>query len=431
VLYFLAPGKEKHQTIAAYLENPQGFLLDRYGFETEYVRHASVYDGLEYAIRCFSLAEKSDAYLTFLLDEVFTLEQNEGSSIPSFLQFWEQHKGKLSIVAPEAMNAIQIMTIHKAKGLEFPIVIYPYASTDIYSSRREKDTYVWLPVAPEQHAGFSELLLSKKKEMTTYNEVALQLYDEEQQKLELDAFNLLYVALTRAEKALFVLSESDLDKEGKPKTNYFSGLFIHYLMEKGIWDKDLTTFSFGELLPREGAVPIPGNTLTITHQYSFRDRPELRIITRSGMLWETERQEAISGGNLLHELMARIETGGDIETAISALLRKGMVKITETGELRELALSVINHPALSPYYRNGLLIRNESEIFTEKGRILRPDRIVFQEKKATIIDYKRGKKNPGYAMQLYDYADALESMGFKVENKIIVYINEEVNPQFI
>jgi CRISPR/Cas system-associated exonuclease Cas4 (RecB family) len=129
--------------------------------------------------------------------------------------------------------------------------------------------------------------------------------------------------------------------------------------------------------------------------------------------------------------MARIETAADIEAAISALLRKGMISKPETAELRDLALKVINHPELSHYYRKGLLIRNESEIFTEKGRILRPDRIVFQGKRVTLIDYKRGKKNPGYALQLYDYGDALESMGFKVENKIIVYINEEVNLQFI
>ena len=431
ILYYLAPAAEKHQVIASHLENLSGFLQEDYGFETDYVRHTTVYDGLEYAIRCFALAEHSDAHLTFLLDEVYGLEQKEGSSIAVFLEYWEQHKDTLSIVAPEAMNAIRIMTIHKAKGLEFPIVIYPFANTDIYNSRRDKDAYMWLAVDPLKYAGFSELLLNKKKEMTSYNEAAAQLYNEEQQKLELDAFNLLYVALTRAEKALYIISEKDLDKDANPRPGYFSGLFINYLMAKGLWEEKLVTYSFGGLPANEDPGRIPGDSVTIPHQYSFKNRPEFRIITRSAMLWDTIREEALGRGNLLHELMGAIASGEDAEAALSAMLRKGLVTPEETGELAAMVHGIINHDALSPFYTKGLQVRNEQEIITGQGTVLRPDRIVFRGKKATLIDYKSGKEHPAYTRQLQAYSDALEDMGFEVENRIIVYLNEGVNPQFI
>ena len=64
----------------------------------------------------------SDAYLQFFLDVVLIVKK--GNECSEFLDFWKQKKDSLSIVASESTDAVQIMTIHKSKGLEFPVVIF-------------------------------------------------------------------------------------------------------------------------------------------------------------------------------------------------------------------------------------------------------------------------------------------------------------------
>ena len=86
----------------------------------------SFYDGVEYLIRSFNLTKDVDAYLQFFLDFVLESHKKYGNSIVNFLEHWEIKKDKLSIIASEQEDAVKISTIHKAKGLEFPIVIFPF-----------------------------------------------------------------------------------------------------------------------------------------------------------------------------------------------------------------------------------------------------------------------------------------------------------------
>ena len=91
----------------------------------------------------------------------------------------------------------------------------------------------------------------------------------------------------------------------------------------------------------------------------------------------------------------------------------------------------MEHPQLIPYYKDGIVVKNEKDIITQKGKLLRPDRLVFQGNDVAIIDYKTGKKDSTYHQQLYEYAAALEEMGYLVVQKIIVYSNSTVTPEFI
>jgi len=358
---------------------------------------------------------------------VMEVEQKEGIGAPVFLAYWDKKKDRLSIAAPEAVNAVQIMTIHKAKGLEFEIVIFPFANSNIY---KEIEPKLWLPVESTSFNDFEEVLITKKQEVVNYSPLAEEAFNTEQHQLELDAFNVLYVALTRAVKALFVITKNDLTKAGDHKLQYYSGLFIHFLKEKGLWNETLGQYSFGALETNQKN-QISNNSKTVPYQYSFKDRPSFKILTKSGVLWDTTREHALSKGNLIHFIMGLIETEKDVAPAMKLVTRSGDLAADDIEALKNKIAAIITHPKLAPYYKEGADIKNERDIITEYGKILRPDRIVIQNSKATIIDYKTGKRNTKYKEQLYTYADALEAMGYSIENKIIIYINERIIPEFI
>jgi ATP-dependent exoDNAse (exonuclease V) beta subunit len=425
--YLSLEQNERHQFISSYLKNIDSLFKTEYDFDLASLQQTSVYDGLEYAIKIFDLASEGDAYINFLMDTVLDVEQKEGTGISAFLSHWEKKKDKLSIIAPSGINAVQIMTVHKSKGLEFEIVIFPYANSQIY---KEKDAKLWLPVNPEIFEGFEEVLISKKQEVVNYNELADNLYNDENARLELDAFNVLYVALTRAVKALYVITK--MDEKSKPidQPQRYSDLFISYLKGTNLWEEGKTVYSFGALDPFNGDATSEEQE-KISYQYSYKERESFKILTKSGSLWDTEREKALSKGNLIHQIMGLVETEKDIENAINSAQRNGNISKDELQSMRTIVLQIINHPKLQHYYKEGNTVKNEKDIITKNGSILRPDRVVINENSATIIDYKTGKKDSRYKEQLYSYADSLEEMGYLIENKIIIYINEVITAEFI
>merc|ERR1712127_616043 len=85
---------------------------------------------------------EEDAHIQFFMDELFNFFLTGTRNELQFLEFWEINKDKLNIAMAGDNNAVQILTIHKSKGLEFPVVIYPFADS---LSHRPNSQRVWLP----------------------------------------------------------------------------------------------------------------------------------------------------------------------------------------------------------------------------------------------------------------------------------------------
>ena len=211
ILAYLCKNKDQeYDFITQHLDSVAEFIAVNYDFDIRAVMLLPTYDLLELAISKFNLVKNSNAYINYFLDEVLEFGRKESSSLFDFLDFWELKKNALAIAAPDHINAVKIMTVHKSKGLEFPIVIFPFATTKI--NDRTKSSNLWIPVDPESFNGFDELMVRAAPEIEHYSKIAAQRYRSESEKTELDDFNVLYVALTRAVLGLYIISSSKEDK---------------------------------------------------------------------------------------------------------------------------------------------------------------------------------------------------------------------------
>jgi len=429
ILNFLSEKKnDRHAYIYENLNHLDIHLLDEYGFDASKLRQASVFDGLAYAIKVFDLIPSSDAHLSAFMDLVFDVEQKQGSDMQSFLDYWDKKGSSASISTPENLESVQIMTIHKSKGLEFPIVIFPYANSNVYE---EIDPKLWLPVDENEFLGFSEVLINKKQEVQNYGEEESQLYEIDHQKLQLDAFNLLYVVLTRAVNALFIISSNNIDKKGNHNSNYYSGLFIHFLKSSGLWEPEKLDYSFGKLQSRKSKKRLGPNQYTIPYIYTNKDRPDFKILATAGVLWDEGLDVAINQGNVIHYILGAIYKTSDIEKALQIALQKGFIKEIEVEKVKEIVKKVIFHPDLVHFYEEGLEVLNERDLLLANGTTQRPDRVILKGHNATIIDYKTGERNSKYHHQLNTYANSFSNMGYSITQKIIVYINTEIELEYI
>ncbi|CAL2102598.1 DNA helicase [Tenacibaculum sp. 190130A14a] len=409
------------------LNNEQLFkALESYGvfFELSAFYQLPFYEKVEEVIRSFQLIKSSDAYVQFFLDVILE-QQRKGTSIPDFLEFWEEKKHLLSIVAPESKSAVQIMTIHKSKGLEFPVVIFPY-DLDIY---RQVNPKVWLYDLPKDtFDSFDELLVPFAKELNYVNDVGAHIYQQQREELELDNFNLLYVALTRAVEQLHIITEKKLSSKGIENTNFYSGVFINYLKSIGIWNDEELEYSFGEAQRKSLIEKIESHTILQEKFISTSWKSHhIQMLASASKLWDTEQGEAIAYGNLIHEMMAKVHNKDDVERVVMLYYKQGVL----TGQEKETIYKVLNeivcHPQIVSYYTAYKRVINEREIVDVDGQIVIPDRLVFTKNgTVVIIDYKTGKPHKKYHQQLLKYEQVLKSINLFVEKKILVYINEEI-----
>ena len=413
------------------LEGEQFFqALNNYGIEFSTVKATavSVYEAVEYIIRSFSLEENSDAYLQFYLDFVFEVSNKEGSGFFAFLEQWERKKEELSIVVPRGEEAVQIMTIHKAKGLEFPVVIYPFANSLLNDTARE---HFWMDLPEDLNSNVRIAYLRAGEKMREWEGEAPELYHELACNSQLDALNVLYVAMTRPEQQLYVVSKMELDKKGNENTNRFSGLLISYLRSIGRWDGS-NEYHFGD--PQEEWDVEKATTNSLVQDNFFSSPTEsngISFITRSGLLWNSKQKEAIEKGQLIHDLFAQINTEADVERVLKNGKNEGLFTSEEKEELRDSILRVTGHPELKQYFGAGVVNYNEREMISEDGFLLRPDRLNFLENSVVIIDYKTGTSSYAHLEQISGYGGQLEKMGYRVEKKILVYINENIEVIYV
>jgi len=398
------------------LKTDDGFIdiLKKYNISipTDKFLRLPIYELTERLIKKFRIPENS--YVSFFLDVLLKFSENQGSNLSEFLLWWEEKKESESIVIPEGINAVQVMTIHKSKGLAFNVVMIPFNWEG-----GKKYSEIWVNASKQTNNKLSSTLIrgSKKLELSEFSKE----YLEEKNLSFLDNLNKLYVAMTRPVERLYLFAK----EYPSSISNSFlsSGKLNSFLYLYGISD----IFTDGD--PNEN------------HYENIQNRPQV-FSTNSNKKIEWEKVVSLkrsserswdlddnsSGrdwGNLLHLALSRVNNTDQIDLVVNDLVSEGVCVWENKEKLKSELGRLLCHPDLKEFFDKKWDVKNEQEILTKDGSSYIPDRLLFSENTTIIIDYKTGSPSPSHNNQINNYAFILEEMGYTNIQKYLIYTNDE------
>lgn len=414
-------GDEFHELAKSCIQKPLNAFENAlasvgYTIQLNETHSKGVFETMEYFVDAFGLNKDADAFLVFFMDWIFQFSQNPMNSKWELLEFWELKKKELSIAVPNDGQAIRVMTIHKAKGLEFPIVIFPFAHLDIYNDRYAKAWY------PYNKNGFEELPIRLKQEVESYGTIGAEIYQTHRSRLQLDNFNLLYVALTRAQQELYVIANEGTSKnEAKTYSDFFEG----YLKNEKYWIEDQTTYEFGERQTPVFQEKFRSTSERFEYPFSIPKERGLSLVSSSHFLHNTLPSDARIFGSIFHEFMGEIKHKTDLTSAWEIITSKFTIPEDYRKVIFKTVALLFENATIKHLYEESETVENEKEIITTNG-VVRPDRINFHENKnITLLDYKTGVPKEKDQLQLQNYSDALKAMGYSVQDSFLVYAKPE------
>jgi ATP-dependent exoDNAse (exonuclease V) beta subunit len=398
-------------------EDSYNFLLETFkkqgiNFNPKSLIKLPLYSLVSEICRIFNFSQ-SDAYIAEFLETIFQFENNKGKELFQLLLWWEEEKGNLSLSSAEGMNAVTVSSIHKAKGLEYPIVILPIQS---YKAQATQSSFWYKNEDEESVFPYYLINCTKQLEDTKFEEK----YNEEMEISAIDQLNILYVGHTRAKKGLYIITG---DKE-ESRGNYakFLHLFINHETENSnfIFDEEKNKYWFGnkdfknEKIAEDYKTDDPTLFSLSFTQFNFN-----QLITTSAVTLSEEQEMGIYVHNYLSQLQTFPQTAEEIEKIDFSAEDKIYIPA-----IKKALLKIVNDKNLAPYFSNDKSIRayNEMTITNAHGELKRPDRIVFLENEVKVFDYKTGKELPVYQQQLDSYCQLLREMGYENVSGQIIYL---------
>ena len=389
------------------------------------------------------LRDADAPYLAMLQDAVDDYCQGYSADIASFLDWWRLRGHKLTISSPEETDAVRIMTIHKSKGLEFPVVILPYGATSFDTSvPATEDRQEWRWVHPQIPDAFHmppyvPIRLNEDLVDTVHQEEL----DKYRYLKRMDKLNTAYVAFTRAVHELYIFAPVNLTKEGEVTVKPRLGSTLYHLLsgiedetngpenempapEEIIIDHEGMRISYGQ--PRFPAE----NPDESTENPGLSDDPTLikGYYVNSGQailqysdaevpptLSDEGDEDPRSEGNLMHAAMADVHVIDDIPRAVRRLRVKGLISHSRVAELIDTLTEAVRSVKDRGWFDPSWRVANERPVLSNGHSDRRPDRLLISAdgRHAVVIDYKFGAYHSDnrYRRQVEGYKQALLDTG--------------------
>ena len=395
------------------------------------IRLLSPEAAFEQIVMHYALAERDQdtAYIQALHEHIVRFCIDKVADIALFLKWWEESDSTKSMSVEQSDCTIEITTIHKAKGLEKPVIIIPFCNwkLDPRNATGVSNSYIWANAEGDEEFASLGTFPVNTKPMMADSHFAADFYREKVYS-HIDNINLLYVALTRAAESLHIFIPTP-SATGRP--NDTVGRLLLSTLPEDLRKQDREGFNcyeFGEFTApcarRESGSAVEHQAIDLYNTVEA----DMRLRLPSQRYFEDDERIELSPRNfgiLMHRAFAEAKSTEDIYESVEQMVRNAVISPAEGERLRHEVGKALDNPMIAEWFGSEWNeVRNENDIIVPHGGTTRrPDRVMIKGRRAVIVDYKFGEEErEKYAVQLRDYMALLSSIGYTSVEGYIWYV---------
>jgi ATP-dependent exoDNAse (exonuclease V) beta subunit len=402
--------KQKENQVGKLLTYFDHLAFLEFEFESEmnfFTSFENLYGLTQHFYRLLHLEEIKNPYLHHLSDLIQEFELKNGPDLELFLDLYERKFKDSSIQIPENKDAIKIMTGHKSKGLEFPIVIVPTLDWSIDGKRssfllKHQSRFVY-----SELSATNNLLFIRDK------------HSEENALNTLDKINLCYVMFTRPIERLYIQNYFEL------KANRFGSIF-HTVLQDAFPNLEETQIELELGTPSKSDGHDEATSIGSYSPISLQDRLWFPDISLQHHAFGEEPSLIAERrfGTQLHLLLSNCEKAEDVDSILHELVTTGKIEQDFVQEIEQKAKKTLLSADYLALVDGASRILNEQEIIISATETKRPDKLIFRHNTASILDFKTGKAALKDKKQVQLYKETLEKMGYSSVKGFLFYTEE-------
>lgn len=358
----------------------------------------------------------SPVFAAFFREYLFSFVQNHGNDFEKLIEWWQKEGSELCVKSSEGVDGVQLLTIHKSKGLEYDVVMLPFVDWKL-----KKDESVWLDTKDTSVEEIISPIESVYIKLTkTMNLGPLHpRYVEEMGKVVIDNLNLLYVATTRAVNELYISGMEKGKNSNVASMSEMSVLIAEFIAVQG----GQNSFSMGSPTYSEAKKKDGDPLLPLQVDYERGEMAAISIKSRATTIWNESVVDKISHGSIMHALLEEIHDAQDVEKSIEQGVRYGWIERDDAAMYIARLTELAQEPRVAAFFDREKEVLAERSILDASGKEYIPDRLLIEGERVHIMDFKTGQHEEKHNKQVLKYGEVLRTMGYTLGDLLLVYLD--------